>query len=278
MKLGVNLWTVYGWRPTEPIGAEILSRVADMGAEAIELVVDAEHNTAEILIDRRDELSRVAADLGLAIPSVGTTLFWQYNLGSQDADNCKKGIELMRDGARVSASYGADVFLVVAAQQEPDTEYGRTYETAVRSVREGADFAADLGITIGIENVKTSFIGSPGEFAQFLDDVDHPSVKAYVDFGNGAMTGPSYPENWITAVRGRIASVHCKDYDRILDAWVACGQGSLDWDAVFAALRDVGYDGYIHVETPPKAGKEPGTIEAGLHAAETSLRWLAQYV
>lgn len=124
----------------------------------------------------------------------------------------------------------------------------------------------------------TSLLGSPGEYAQFLEDVDHPAVQAYLDFGNGAAMGNGFAENWITAVRGRIAMVHAKDYDRGLRAHVCCGQGDLPWDDVFAALREVGYDNYLFVETPPRAGRGQATIAAGLAAAETSVRWLRRYV
>ena len=200
------------------------------------------------------------------------------NLASQDPDLRHQGVEVIRGGCDVAAAYGAGVFLVVAGQQEPHTEYARTYETAVRTLRQAADYAADQGIVVGVENVLTNFLGSPGEYAHFIADVDHPSVRAYLDFGNGMSVGPGYPENWITAVRGHIAAVHAKDYDRGLKAYVCCGEGDLPWADTFSALREVGYDGYLLVETPPKAGCGQPTPAAGLHAARTSLSWLAQFV
>lgn len=277
MKLGVNLWTVFGWRPREEVSREVLTAIAAMGSEAVELTLDEDLHSYEALIARREELAGWAEDLGLDIPSIGTTLLWRYNLGSQGEEERGRAIEIVRHGCRVTNAYGAKVFLVVAGQQEPGVEYARTYETAIASLQAVADHAADLGVVIGVENVKTSFIGSPGEYSRFIADVDRPAVQAYLDFGNGASVGPSYPENWITAVRGQIAAVQAKDYDRGLDAYVCCGQGSLDWQAVFSALEDVGYNGYLLVETPPKAGRESPSVEAGLHAAETSLRWLERF-
>jgi sugar phosphate isomerase/epimerase len=37
--------------------------------------------------------------------------------------------------------------------------------------------------------------------------------------------------------------VHLGDTNRLLP-----GRGHLDWDGVFAALRDLGYDGYVNLE------------------------------
>ena len=36
------------------------------------------------------------------------------------------------------------------------------------------------------------------------------SVQAYLDFGNGMSVGPSFAENWVTAVASRIAAVQPK--------------------------------------------------------------------
>jgi sugar phosphate isomerase/epimerase len=102
-------------------------------------------------------------------------------------------------------------------------------------------------------------------------------VQAYVDFGNGMSVGSGYPENWINALRGQIAMAHAKDYDRVLRAYVCCGQGDLSWEDAFAALAEVGYNDYLIVETPPRGGRGQPSRAAGLHAAETSLRWLAQF-
>ncbi|MFN8490146.1 MAG: sugar phosphate isomerase/epimerase family protein [Caldilineaceae bacterium] len=277
MKLGVNLWTVYGWRLPEPVSEAVLRAVAALGSEAVELVLDEEHNSEEILLQRQPALSALLAETGMVTPSVASALFWRYNLASQDSDLRNRGIELIRQGCRVAHAFGAGVFLIVAGQQEPRTVYARSYETAVTAVRQAADYAADLGVVIGVENVGTNFICSPKEYAQFITDVDHPAVQAYLDFGNGMAVGPGYAENWVTALHGHIAMVHAKDYDKGTKSHPCCGQGHVAWEETFAAFREVGYDGYMHVETPPRGGAGQTDIASGLAAAETSLRWLARF-
>ena len=278
MKLGVNLWTVYGWEIGEAANADVLRELADMGSAAVELVVDEQANSAEALLNRYDELHDLQETLGIAIPSIATALFWRYNLASQDPAVRQRGVEVIRAGCDVAAKYGAGVFLVVAGQQEARTEYARTYDTAVTTLRQAARYAADQGVVLGVENVGTNFLCSPGEYARFLADVDHPSVQAYLDFGNGMGVGQGYPENWITALRGRIAAVHAKDYDRVLDVHVCCGEGDLPWEDAMEALRDVGFDDYLMIETPPKAGRGKPSRAVGLHAARTSLSWLQQFM
>jgi L-ribulose-5-phosphate 3-epimerase len=277
MKLAVNLWTVYGWNLPELVSGEVLRELARMGSQGVELVIDDGANSAETLLDRHQELSALLAEFHLETPSIGTALFWRYNLASQDESMRRKGLELVHDGCRVAQAYGAPVLLVLAGQQEAQTEYTRSYTTSVETMRQAARIAADAGVTLGVENVGTSLLGSPGEYAGYLADVDHPSVQAYLDFGNGMAVGPSFAENWVTAVAGRIAAVHAKDYDGAVNAHVCCGLGDVDWERTFAALRVAGYDGFLTVETPPHGHgrRPPATRATGLHAARTSLQWLS---
>jgi L-ribulose-5-phosphate 3-epimerase len=278
IKIGVNLWTVYGWNVPEPILPEVLRAVGGTGVAGVELVLDESANTADALLGRRAELQAALASAELEVPSVATTLFWRYNLASQDPQVRRRALGIVRDGCRLARGYGARVFLVVAGVQEHNTEYARTYDTAVETFQEAARLADGDGVILGIENVPSSFLSTPREYAQFLADVDRPAVRAYLDPANGAALGNGYPENWVTAVRGRIAMAHAKDYDRRLRVHVPCGQGELGWDAIVATLRSVGYDDYLMIETPPMGGQGRFGVEAGIAAAETSAKWLRRYV
>ena len=121
---------------------------------------------------------------------------------------------------------------------------------------------------VGVENVASNFLSSPGEMARFLDAVDHPWVGCYLDLGNALYTLNGYPENWCTALAGRIVAVHVKDVVKKAHTIVNCGQGDLPWAEVLPVLKECGYDGYLFVETPPGEGG----IEAGLAAAAEGMQ------
>ncbi len=73
------------------------------------------------------------------------------------------------------------------------------------------------------------------------------STEGKRTFGNGLSVGPSFAENWVTAVAGRIAAVHAEDYDGAVNTHTCCGLGDVDWEGTFAALRAAGYDGFLTV-------------------------------
>jgi sugar phosphate isomerase/epimerase len=102
-------------------------------------------------------------------------------------------------------------------------------------------------------------------------------VQAYVDLGNAWGTYSGYPENWISAVKGRIAMVHVKDYSRD-GGYTVCGGGDLNWTDALGALRDAGYTRPLIVETPPGYGSRGQDIPAGIEAARESVTWLKDFM
>jgi hexulose-6-phosphate isomerase len=83
--------------------------------------------------------------------------------------------------------------------------------------------------------------------------VGHPFVQSYFDVGNVLRSG--YPEHWIRVLGSRIRKVHFKDYKAdvgTLAGFVELLSGDVDYPAVMAALREVGYDGWCIAEIAPR--------------------------
>src|SRR6202140_2504942 len=57
------------------------------------------------------------------------------------------------------------------------------WQTGVRNVRELGKYAADLGVQIALElePFKLSLVNDVDSMVRFLDDVDHPAVRANID-------------------------------------------------------------------------------------------------
>jgi hexulose-6-phosphate isomerase len=274
MQLAMNLWTVYGWRLSSRPEERAIAALAEMGVRAVELIVDEEENSVENLLTHQQELQALLDKYGIAAPSVASTLFWRYNLASKDESVRAHAVSIVEGMCRVAKAYGAGVVLVVAGQQQAHTPFALTWNQAVRSLRRAARVAEELDVQIGVENVGSTFLNSPGEMARFLDDVNHPQVGVYLDLGNAYSMLNGFPENWCTALAGRIVCVHVKDYDRQARKGANCGKGTLPWAEVLPVLKECGYDGYLFVETPP----EQATLETGLVAARESLEGLKPFL
>jgi len=280
MKIAVNLWTIYGWKPEDTLSEDVLNKLKIFGAEGIELIMDEHHFAMDKLLESLPRFSSYLQRYGLDASGVATGLFWQYNPGSQQPEVREKVLQIIRNECKIAQAYGAPIVLVIPGMQESRVDYNQTYETAVKTIRQGAEYAAEYNVTIGLENVATNFLQSPREFIKFLRDVDSPNVRAYFDMGNVLAAHQDYPENWICTLGERILCVHAKDYDKANTSpsgFRLCGKGSLDWMEIFTALRRVSYDGFVVIETPPGNGVGVA-LETGLQAAKLGIDWLREYV
>ena len=109
--------------------------------------------------------------------------------------------------------------------------------------------AQEYSVAIGVENVWNKFLLSPLEAARFIDDIGHPWVQFFFDVGNVLTFG--YPEQWIRILGKRIRKVHIKDFQTGPHVFTTLLNGDVNYPAVTAALREVGYDGYLIAEVGP---------------------------
>jgi len=201
-----------------------------------------------------EDCARVAAaarEEGVRLTSLASGLGWQYPLSAGDEGIRRRGIELTERSLQVACWLGVDCLLVVPGLLAPLQDEGEghvPYDVALERMREGiaelVPAAEELGVTLGIENVWNRVLLSPLEMRDFIDDLDSERVGSYLDVGNMTLFG--YAEDWIRILGGRIARVHMKDFQRsvgTLDGFCDLLEGDVDFPAVMAELRRVGYDG-----------------------------------
>lgn len=197
---------------------------------------------------------RMAQDKGLALSSLSTGVYWAASPTSNDAATRARALELCKRQLEAAALLGVDTILVVpgsvkGADSGDAVGYDAAYERALDFIRRAEPHARSCGVAIGVENVWNKFLLSPLEMRAFVDAAGSPFVRAYFDVGNVLLYG--YPEQWISILGSRIARVHVKDFRcavGTLDGFCDLLAGDVNFPAVMAALRAVGYDGYITAE------------------------------
>jgi hexulose-6-phosphate isomerase len=218
----------------------------DAGFERIECPTTRDQREAEAM-------KAAAGKAGIKIHSVMNMDHWKYPLSSPDPAVVEKSL----DGARVSIRnahlWGADTVLVVPAVVDAETSYRDAYTRSQANIRKLLPLAEELKVIIAIEEVWNKFLLSPIEFARYVDEFKSPYIRAYFDVGNVVLYG--YPQDWIRTLGSRIVKLHIKDFSfrrdqaKNLEAkWQPLGEGDIDWPAVYAALRDIGYKGTATVE------------------------------
>ena len=123
-------------------------------------------------------------------------------------------------------------------------------ETAVRvaHIRENASTIAKVtGLPVAIEDLKIGRIGGSSDELLILAE-GLENVGFCVDMNHFMR---ERAEEAIPKLGKRILTVHISDYDFIDERHWLPGEGKNDWNAILAALRDVGYSGPFMYEVRP---------------------------
>jgi len=113
--------------------------------------------------------------------------------------------------------------------------------------------AKQLGITLGIEPEPGLFIESSAEYLEFKRTYfrDEPTVKMNCDIGHLFCVGED-PASVIRALPEHVAHVHLEDIgSNRVHQHLTPGKGVIDFKAIFAALEEIRYAGWMTVELYP---------------------------
>ncbi len=192
-----------------------------------------------------------ARQAGVPIHSV-TYGGWGAPLSDPRPDVVAKGIAGVETALRSAKAMGADVVLLVPAVVNETVGYGQAYENSQKNIRKLLPLAAELKVTIAVENVWNKFLLSPLEFARYVDQFESRWLKAYFDIGNVILFG--YSQDWIRTLGKRIVRIHLKDFKRKGYQWTNLLEGDVNWPEVRKALAEIGYQG--HLTTELRSGDE----------------------
>ncbi len=121
-------------------------------------------------------------------------------------------------------------------------------------IRKGLPAAEKYGVKILVENVWAGFLISALDMERYVDEIDNPWFGAYYDVGNNVRWG--VPEHWIEILGDRIGKLDIKEWDEKKHKSEGLGkgfssplgEGTIDWAAVRAALREIDYRGWATAE------------------------------
>lgn len=127
-------------------------------------------------------------------------------------------------------------------------------------------YCEEYGIQIAIENmwqreqksqrISHSVCSRPEELCHYLDNLDRRWFVACLDIGHAQLNND--PVHCIrTLGKDRLRALHVHDVDGFNDTHTIPYHGTVDWDAVTAALREIGYEGDLTFETDNFPGYFP---------------------
>jgi len=159
----------------------------------------------------------------------------------------KAAVQWVRDSIRITKALGTEVILLPF--------FGKWSLTTPAEMDYTADVLRDLGpeaekagVILGLENTI-----SAEDNVRIMERSRSKAVLTYYDVGNSTGRGFDVVKEIRWLGKPRICQIHLKDNPNYL------GEGKIDFPAVMAAIRDIGFTGYANLETDAKS---PGTLEA----------------
>lgn len=244
MKFGVNTWVWVSPLTTDGI-AELAPKVKAMGFDWFEVPLEGTEDidyarAASILRDNGLEVSVCAAmgpDRDLIHPEAAIR-----DSGMAYLKHCIDAVRTLGGTNVVGPLYSSvgRVWQMTGNERERDTAL------LVQQLKELAAYAGNKGAVLGVEPLnrfETSFINLAEQAIEVVDAVDHPACKIMLDTFHMNIEEQS-PGDAIRAAGDRLVHLHSCENDR-----GAPGTGHVPWDDVAAALKDIGYDGPVVIES-----------------------------
>jgi sugar phosphate isomerase/epimerase len=218
-----------------------------------------------------DELRTILDDNGLSLAAVGTGAGWvKHKLSLTSADEVvrDKAVAFVRSIMDLAAKFDAPAII---GSMQGRWEGAVTKQVALRYLGNALfkldEHANDLGVTVLYEPInryETNLINTLGDAVTMLSGIGALRVKILADLYHMNIE----EVNLTDALRGagrHLGHIHFADSNRR-----AAGLGHTDFVPIIAALREVGYDGYLSAEVLPL----PDTDTAARQTIETFRRYV----
>ncbi len=272
-----------------------LEKAAALGYPAVEIAAKRPHLS---VLDYPDEESvrdvKAAADrLGIEIATLAGYTDFTAGRNAAEVPFVEMQILYVRQLARLANALGAKIIRVFSGYFTDLADHQADWNKCVVALREAAAVAADSGVILGLQNHHDVGVSAEG-FAELLDDVNHPNLRAMFDPWSIALHGDVDLYAAAKRMAPRMVQTTLADYIRI-DRFqyqpplinyqhitppavraVPIGEGFLRLNEFFAGLKDGGFEGYVAYEicSPIRGGGSESNLDAACrHALAKMTGW-----
>ncbi|MGI9505332.1 MAG: sugar phosphate isomerase/epimerase family protein [Geminicoccaceae bacterium] len=238
--LGVHaLVFVSGWSQEE--AARAIGRAAALGYQYLEIP----------LIDPKAidvELTRYALEHAGVQPINTLGLGFDNDISSDNPTMVSRGEALLNDALSIARDLGSTMlsgvlYSALGKYDREPSELGRWH--CIEVLRRLSEKAEAAGMTLGIEPVnryESNLINTGSDALKLIQEIGADNMVVHLDsYHMNIEEGP--PDRLIRKLGDRLGYVHINESHRGY-----LGVGSIDFDALFQALADNGYDGVITFE------------------------------
>lgn len=256
------------WRGQTPLSVdEFLVKAKELGYEGVMLVAKRPH------VSPHDYDKAARARLKAKIDSLGLTLVGLAGYTDFTAGIDKPGIPnaeiqatWVGEIAELAKDLGTNMVRVFTGYERPDVPYDKQYAEVVSGLKMGGKLAAQHGVTLVVQNHHDIALHHDAMY-WLLKEVNMPNVMAGWDAWSPVLEGLTLEQQResILKMKPFIINTIVADYvthprftyvnnltnyqaEQPVMRAVPVGQGIIDYKNWFAALKEIGYQGWVVYE------------------------------
>ena len=225
--------------------AEAMQAAAEIGFDGIELDIGSNYRETPLWSEGVEAVEAMAEQAGSAVLAFCAGACWQISPASADEAVREEIRALLTDLCGYAQELGAGAILVPVTPGGEEVSYEDSQRRWIQEMKELVPVTDATGVVLALENVGRGCGKSADELIHLADGVGSPGVQVYYDIGNATAFGND-PVEEIELLGARIAVMHVKDLEGDL-----LGDGTVKIPESIEALKGIGYDGDLILETPP---------------------------
>jgi len=221
-----------------------------IGFDGVEYCIEGDYKNSLLWEEDGPERLKALADKDkMEISSLSPGIFSSLSPVVPDAAKRAEGREMLTHVIEVCPLLDTDSILVPMFPRDVADWKEETWKMLVDGFKPLARVAERHKVFLDLE---TTF--NADQLLMIIDRIGSQYVKVYYDVGNCTNRGFDVPAE-LQQLGDQIGMIHIKDAGGAM-----LGEGKVDFKGVSDAIRDIGYDGYLVLETP--AGDDPKAAAA----------------
>jgi D-psicose/D-tagatose/L-ribulose 3-epimerase len=244
MKFGINTLLFAG--TFTDADASLFPMFKEVGFDGVEIALENKGD-----IDYGRTLESLQAN-GLVCSSICGLYGPDRDLRSDNPQHVRGSIEYTKDCIDAGVALGGKLVVgpiysaVGRAEMVPEEERPRQWQMVVKGLKELCAYAQDRGVYLALEPLnrfETDFLNVCADAVRLIEEVGSPVLKIHLDTFHMNVEEKSSPDA-IRRAGKLLHMLHASENDR-----GAPGTGQVPWREVAAAVREIGYDGWVVVES-----------------------------